>query len=469
MADGISTGFDSGPRSHVIPNSEIRPAPVNPLTQPLPEGTIRAGNSNSHATHDIDSLPSDNSALDSTKVSPFVNTDLISENPSPFTMWLRSLLSDKKLTQIEIARITLIDHSAISKLFAGKHQPNIHTAALLFEASRRSDNNIYKVIFSTVPESLQASYLRRKRFLRSKDTAVLTGTPVEQIKSYIERLGLEEDALVGRRAGVGKSTIAKIRRGLMMPTFNVFARLALALDLTPQQARGYLKAVVYGKTEPEGEDKPKVAIGVGELRESHPSVSKEITSAEESSELLWVKSEKITPELLGNIFRIHEGVIGGYPRGEQDLEDPVVLQTNYQDFITQLFQGEGYVEWGMLDFRSLNNEKGQFVRFKANNLLADYYSSEAQSIAGKYLDSIGIDRESDKGRRVGKKHLRELGSKLQATIDEYLLSNSLTTDNVHAIGRYTVEVGTAHELSTGFYSLSYRERQAKSRERRRAA
>ena len=70
----------------------------------------------------------------------------MSEEPD-FNMWLRARLKARRISQRQLAHLSGVDHSTISRLLAGDRSPSLTTAVKLARALRD---------FEVLPETVQA-------------------------------------------------------------------------------------------------------------------------------------------------------------------------------------------------------------------------------------------------------------------------------------------------------------------------
>lgn len=369
-----------------------------------------------------------------------------------FSNWLKEEMQRRKSTGASIERFTDLNRSTIARLSSDMRLPTLKTFSTLVEFFGSSDQEVYDLISGMVPDKFKPT---AKRGVLSPDTLVLKGTSTEQLGEYL-RLSKISMGTLAARTGINKSTLSRISRNERVPKTEIFARLALALELSPEQVRGYLRSFLDDNNqfvemhkndrevaEPSSikDTREAIAAGNGSVLEIPDGRQKKVKKSSLSPDtnkveppVIWVDAKKLTPQALGNIYRMYKDIFGEVPEGgDVDLDNPDSLNEIHQSLMQEMFEGMGYAEIGLLDIRRMINEKGNFLRFKTARITG--IPDDAKKIAEKYLDDKGIGQNSRIASTVKKKYLRSLAADLQRRIDEYLISHELSLNNRQAVGK----------------------------------
>jgi len=130
---------------------------------------------------------------------------MIEQNGRPFNEWLRSQLKAKKMSQRQLAQLSGVDHSTISRLIRGDRMPSLGTATKLARGLREIHDDAEPPQYLGVVSSGTTNPVARIEYALRADE-LLAEADVRQVMEYYLSIRLRR---FGSRGGPSRVTSAR--------------------------------------------------------------------------------------------------------------------------------------------------------------------------------------------------------------------------------------------------------------------
>ena len=150
----------------------------------------------------------------------------------PFNDWLDNILQENKLSLRELAGLSRVDHSTLSRELAGSRDPSMRTVYKIARIGAEvRDFEISNLVFCSIPIEDRSEFRRKPARITPVQAEESFG---QQLEAYIKasRISLRQLAI---KTDMNHSTLSRLVSEDRVPSLSTFARLAQGFGLDESQ------------------------------------------------------------------------------------------------------------------------------------------------------------------------------------------------------------------------------------------